>query len=252
MGFGDLGKKSVLKRTKIEYSAAEPLADKIASHPITIDLIEDLFDINDKLLLNINFIKKIEKQFPTDTDLLEKIFLNYLNDTEGALPKITSEESFFALCKAYVSFNQALNEENKSLDFRNRLKNLFIFGQYKNISLDSESLESRDIFTDRLKVISQCSKYSSIPGMIDKKQKFSAFATYDNALRAYTTIINSEGTDDDQICLLYWGLVFIALLNKEINPKIREYFLTLSDETHIKTKELFLRYEEATIETNNT
>ena len=44
MGFGDLGKKSVLKRTKIEYSAAEPLADKIASHPITIDLIEDLFD----------------------------------------------------------------------------------------------------------------------------------------------------------------------------------------------------------------
>lgn len=252
MGFGDLGKKSILRRTKIEYSAAEPLADKIAFYPITIDLIEDLFDINDKLLLNINFIKKIEKQFPEDADLLEKIFLNYLNDTEGALPKITSEGSFFALCKAYVCFNQDLYEENKSLSFRNKLKNLFIFGQYKHISLDNEPLKSSDIFTDRLKVISQCSKYSAIPGMIDKKQKFSVFATGDNAMRAYKVITNCGGTDDDQICLSYWGLVFLALLNKEVNPLIREYFLTLPDETHIKTKEIFVQYKEATIEINNT
>ena len=252
MGFSDLGKKSILKRTKIEYSKAEPLAQKVASYPITIDLIEDLFEINDKLLLDINFIKKIEKQFPTDNDLLEKIFLNYLNDTGGALPKDTSKRSFSALCEAYISFNQSLIEENRSLYFLQKLTNLYVFGQYKDISTDNALLDSQDIFTDRLKVISQCDTYAAIPYMIDKKQKFSAFATYDNALRAYTTIINSEGTDDDQICLLYWGLVFIALLNKEINPKIREYFLTLSDETHIKTKELFLRYEEATIETNNT
>ena len=147
MGFGDLGKKSTLKRTKIEYLASEPLARKIGSYPITIDLIEDLFDINDKLLLDINFIKKIEKQFPTDNDLLEKIFFNYLNETEGALPKITSDGSFSALCKAYTSFNQSLINDNKSLPLRSKLKNLFVFGQYKNISLENESLESRDIFT---------------------------------------------------------------------------------------------------------
>ena len=251
MGFSDLGKKSILKRTKIEYSAAEPLADKVASCTITIDLIEDLLDINDKLLLDINFIKRVEKQFPTDNDLLEKIFLNYLNDTEGALPKITSKRSFSALCKAYISFNQVLVEENKSLHFRNKLKNLYIFGHYKNISLDNASLDSQDIFTDRLKVISQCNKYSSIPSMIDKKQKFSAFATYDNSMRAYNTITNSGGSDDDQICLSYWGLAFIALLNKEVNSLIREYFLALSDESHKKTKEIFFKYEEAAIEVNN-
>ena len=82
--------------------------------------------------------------------------------------------------------------------------------------------------------------------MIDKKQKFSDFATYGNAMRACNTIINSESTDDDQICLLYWGLVFIALLNKEVNPLMREYFLSLPDEPYIKTKEIFLLYREAT------
>ena len=252
MGFGDLGKKSILKRTKIEYSASEPLARKIASYPITSDLIEDLFDINDKLLLDINFIKKIEKQFPTDNDLLEKIFLNYLNETEGALPKITSDGSFSALCKAYTSFNQSLINDNKSLPLRSKLKNLFVFGQYKNISLENESLESRDIFTDRIKVISQCNRYSSISGMIEKKQKFSAFGNYDNAIRAYNTITNFDGSDRNQICLSYWGLVFIALLNKEVNPLIQDYFSSLPHETHIKTKEILLQYTEATIEIHNT
>jgi len=246
MGFGDLGKKSTLKRTKIEYLASEPLARKIGSYPITIDLIEDLFDINDKLLLDINFIKKIEKQFPTDNDLLEKIFFNYLNETEGALPKITSDGSFSALCKAYISFNQSLINDNKSLHLRNRLKNLFVFGQYKNISLDNELLESRDIFTDRLKLISQCNKYSSIPGMIKKMQNFYVFANYDNAIRAYNTIINFDGSDRNQICLSYWGLLFIALLNKDVNPRIQAYVLTLPDETHIKTKEIFSQYKEIT------
>ena len=252
MGFGDLGKKSTLQRTKIEYSAAEPLADKIASYPITTDLIEDLFEINDKLLIDINFIKKIEKQFPTDNDLLERIFRHYLNDTGGELPKITSGRNVSALCKAFISFNQSLIEENKSLYFRIKLKNLYIFGQYKDISLDNTSLVSKDIFTDRVKVISQCSKYSAIPYMIDKKQKFSVFATHDNAMRAYNTITRCCGTDDDQICLLYWGLVFLALLNKQVNPLLREYFLTLPDENHIKIKEIFLQYKEATIEVNNT
>ena len=117
MGFGDLGKKSVLKRTKIEYSEAEPLARKIASYPITIDLIEDLFEINSSLLLDINFIKKVEKQLPTNDDLLEKILLKYLIDTEGELPKVTSERSFSALCKAYISFNQILIEEKNPCIF---------------------------------------------------------------------------------------------------------------------------------------
>ena len=56
--------------------------------------------------------------------------------------------------------------------------------------------------------------------------------------------INSGGTDDDQICLSYWGLVLLALLNKEVNPLIGEYFLTLSDETNKKTKEIFLQYKQ--------
>jgi len=88
--------------------------------------------------------------------------------------------------------------------------------------------------------------------MIDKKQKFSDFASYDNAMRAYNAITSSDGKDDEQICLLYWGLVFLALLNKDVNPLVRDYFLTLSDEQHIKTKEIFARYKEATIETSNT
>ena len=71
-------------------------------------------------------------------------------------------------------------------------------------------------------------------------------------MRAYKVIINSGGTDDDQICLSYWGLVFLALLNKEVNPLIGEYFLTLSDEANKKTKEIFLQYKQATIEVNNT
>ena len=233
MGFGDLGKKSILTRTKIEYSASDPLARKIASYPITIDLIEDLFEINDKLLRNNDFIKKIEKQLPTGSGLLERIFLNYLSEAEGGLPKISSKRSFSALCKAYTSFNQSLIEENGSLFCSTKLTNLYTFGQYKDISLDDTPLDSKDVFTDRLKVISQCGKYSAIPYMIDKKKKFSGFATYDNAMRACNTIINSESTDDDQICLLYWGLVFIALLNKEVNPLMREYFLSLSDEPYI-------------------
>ena len=88
--------------------------------------------------------------------------------------------------------------------------------------------------------------------MIDKKQKFSDFASYDNAMRAFNAITSSGGKDDEQICLLYWGLVFLALLNKEVNPLIRDYFLTLPDETHIKVKEIFVQYKEGTIEINNT
>ena len=231
MGFGDLGKKSVLKRTKIEYSEAEPLVRKLASYPITIDLLEDLFEINDRLLHDNDFIKKIEKQFPKDNELLERIFLNYLSAKGGALPKITSKRRFSTLCNAYISFNQSLIEENRSLDLPKKLMSLYIFGQYKAVSIDNRSLGSKDIFTERLKVISQCGKYVSIPSMIDKKQTFSAFASYDNANRVYNTIINSGGTDDDQICLLYWGLVFLALLNKDVHPLMREYFLTLSDKT---------------------
>ena len=132
-----------------------------------------------------------------------------------------------------------------------RVRNLFVFGQYKNISSDTALLDAKGIFDDRLKVISQCSKYSAIPYMIDKKQKFSDFASYDNAMRAYNAITSSGGKDDEQICLLYWGLVFLALLNKEVNPLVRDYFLTLSDETHIKTKGIFSRYKEATKESNS-
>ncbi|TOP61288.1 hypothetical protein, partial [Vibrio parahaemolyticus] len=63
MGFRDLGKKYVLTRTKIEFSGVKPLSSVICSYPVTMDLIQDLFEIEDDILLDVFFIKKIEKEF---------------------------------------------------------------------------------------------------------------------------------------------------------------------------------------------
>lgn len=245
MGFGDLGKKHILTRTKIQYSKTDPLSDIVASLPITIDLVRDLLEINDQLLVDASFIKRIEKEHPQNGELLSDVYLNYLINTEGAIPKITSNKSFSALYQAAISFNRSLTENNQNLYFPKVLTNLYVYGFYKDLSLDIAPLESKDVFIDRLKVISQCDKYTAIPYMIDKKEKFIPFSKNTNSLRAYNTIVKTEGSDKDQICLLYWGLVLISLLNKNVNPLIREYFSALPDESHVKSKEIFSRFRES-------
>ncbi|TOJ94285.1 hypothetical protein CGI28_26625, partial [Vibrio parahaemolyticus] len=65
-------------------------------------------------------------------------------------------------------------------------------------------LYSKNVFIERLKVISQCNKYFAIQYMINKKEKFAPFATYENSSRAYKTILNIDVAGDKLINLLYW------------------------------------------------
>ncbi|WP_273987233.1 hypothetical protein [Vibrio parahaemolyticus] len=245
MGFRDLGKKYVLTRTKIEFSGVRPLSSVICSYPVTMDLIQDLFEIEDDILLDVSFIKKIEKEFSDNEGLMKGVYFNFLKKTDGEIPKITSKRSFSALVLANNEFQEFLLKENKSLYLSNEITHLYIFGFYKNISIDTTLLDSKNVFIERLKVISQCNKYFAIQYMINKKEKFAPFATYENSLRAYKTILNIDVAGDKLINLLYWGLVFTALLNKDVNSKMQEYFSSLPEETYSEIKEIFFRYKDA-------
>ncbi len=246
MGFRDLGTKKVLPRTKIEFSEAEPLKHKIEFYPITVELVVDIFEFQNDLLLDISFIQKIERALPGEDELIKSLYLNYIVSKSGEVPRITSQRSFSALNLANKEFQSFLTKENQSIYFSNRLVNLFVYGFYRELSIDDNPVDSKSVFLERLRVIKQCEKYAAIPYMIDKKDRFTPFATHENSLRAYKTIASIKATDDDQISLLFWGLVFIALLNEKTNPLMRQFFLELPDKNHSTTKEIFTRYNEAT------
>lgn len=226
MGFSDLGKKKQLNRTRIEFSNAEPLSIILKSHPINHELLLDLFEEKDAVLLDTAFLKRVEKEAELDDKVLSDLYFNHLVLAGGRLVKVTSNRSFQALLEAYKKFSQCLLTEDKEIGFQDKLIGLYLFGFYKDIAIENSDTTSRAEYNARLNVIAQCSKYTSMPGMIGKKEKFIAVASTNMANRALDTIKSMGETNTQYINLLYWGLVFVALLNDEVNPDMQNYFMT--------------------------
>lgn len=225
MGFGDLGKKDRLKRTGIEFSKADPLSRVLKLHAITEDLLLDLFDGGYGVLRDEAFLKRVEKEAKIDETTFSTLYFHCLVLSDGRPPKITSNRSFSALLKAYNAFSEYLIKEDKEIGFQEKLVCVYLFGFYKKVSIFDSEVVSRPVYADRLKVVSQCNKYSAIPYMIDKKDKFLLFANKENSSRAVEAIKRIGDPDIRYLDLLYWGFVFLALLNEEVNPEIRDYFL---------------------------
>jgi hypothetical protein len=98
-----------------------------------------------------------------------------------------------------------------------------------------------DLFNKRQEVVSQCSAYVNIPNMLKKKERFLPFCDDETAERLYT-LITKIPHNDEQLDLLFWGFVFITLLNIKTNKKIIYYFEKLEDSNHIDEKEIFRRF----------
>ena len=195
------------------------------SYPINQDLLLDLFDEGDGVLRDVSFLKRVEKEIKIDDQVLSELYFNHLVLAGGRLPKITSKRSFIALIEAYKKFSKFLLSESKEIGLQDKLISIYLFGFYKDIAIKNSETISKTDYDQRLKVISQCNKYTAIPYMIEKKEKFIPIASQDMSARALETIKNIGEPSIWCSNLLYWGLVFVALLNEGVNSEIQDYFM---------------------------
>lgn len=244
MGFGDLGKKDRLTRTGIEFSKAEPLSRVLKFHAINEDLLLDLFEGEHGVLRDEAFLKRVEKEAKIDDKVFSDLYFHHLVLSEGRLPKITSNRSFSALLQAYKIFSEFLISEDKEVEFQDKLICLYLFGFYKDLSIGNLETISRNTYVYRFKIVTQCSKYSAIPYMIDKKDKFLFLSTKEHASRAAETIKCVGGPDTGYLNLFYWGLIFFSLLNEDVNSEICEYFSENYHEVE-EVNRIFQRLSEA-------
>ncbi|GEM_PF-6665973 len=247
MGFGDLGKKYRLERSGIEYSAVKPFYEVIESIELTEDIIQDVLDIVEKEFDNhdgnnpaiIFDILNTIKKFPDSEKLfLRQIYYHLLRFS--VLPKITDSRSLEVLNLAYRDINNNLDRRYPYISL-SRLQALFLFGYYDNIKIDSSLTVDIDLFRQRLKVVGQCCRYTSVPGMLKKREQFSPFSDNETSERLYV-LITKIPHNDEELDLLFWGYVFIVLLNTNTSTKIISYFEKLPDANHTKEKEIFKRF----------
>jgi hypothetical protein len=223
-----------LRRTGIFYptSGTVPsLGLLLNSVELTPDVIDDILEIEadafaraaqgawpDDLEHLLSAAKKAQLLTPA---LIRQVYFHVLR--QGSLPKKCGKDEIGQLTEAYRDLMAQAHRGYPAVRF-SRLLGLLVFGHFERINVDGQATPNFDAYKRRTSIALQCRKYSHIPGMLDKVDKFVPFADLDTCRRLLALLRASNYSEFDTpgaldaTNLFLWGLVLIVLLH----PDFRE------------------------------
>ena len=225
-----------LSRTNIFYpssGAGRDLRALLNSLTLTQDALDDIIELEDadfesnQQAANEDDLEQLvtaaRKASLLSPALLRKIYFHILR--QNAIPKKCGKNDLDALLLAYQDLMAELHRGYPAVFFP-KLKGLLVFGYSGQLELDRETPPSYEEFKQRLKLLAQCEKYSHVPGMLAKIEKFRPFADDDKTVQrilALLRLLRYQPSDFTSvhsmahfsIDLKFWGLITIVLLNKK-------------------------------------
>lgn len=237
-----------LKRTNVFYPSSGSIPNLGAllnTLPLTQDAIDDILDIEDSAFAESKqgasnddlekLVSAAKKASLLSASLLRKIYFHILR--KSALPKKCNQGDLETLFFAYQDLMAELHRGYPSVHFP-KLSGLLVFGYSGQLNLDKALLPNHDEFQHRISILNQCNKYSHLPGMLDKIDKFRRFSDDDKAakrLLALLRVLNYQPSDFNSphsiayfsIDLKFWGMVAIVLLNKNLGQDVLGDFFAM-------------------------
>jgi hypothetical protein len=153
---------------------------------------------------------------------------------KGALPAVADDTSFVLLTDAYRQLMDTAVRSNEAPKI-NRLDGMLLFGHWWNFQMSDESPLDAASYQHWQAVLKQCGRYSHMPGMLAKLDKFAAFADDATAARIlkvlqtlrfqHSQIGPASCSYYDYTNLSFWGLCEIVLLNANASTQLIISFL---------------------------
>lgn len=256
-----------LRKSGIFYptnGTSRHLKGLLANLELSDVIIEDILEIEDLAYENglpparelLHFLDCIKKQKLSSDKYTKRVYFHILR--QGKIVKNCKKDDFVLLCEAYEKIQKLLLEGAKPQKVQfDKYTGLLLFGRYKDLKIE-KSFPTYDEYKIYLKIFTQCHKYTKLANMSKKRDKFLPFATNEKIVKRLfdifeiTNFQHSEPfVSEDYISykttnLLFWGLIFIVLLNPEKHDILVEKFLKLEDdlplfEEHKKYLDIFIQ-----------
>ncbi len=230
-----------LKRTNIFYptSGDTPnLGMLLSSITLNEDVVDDILDIEDETLLRNKrgawkrdleeLISAARKESPLSPARLRRVYFHILR--QGGVPENCGKNDLEHVALAYQDLMAELHRGFPAVWFP-QLPGLLIFGHWGGFDLDKAQPLTYEAYKGRLAVLTQCGRYSHIPGMLAKIDNFIPFAANQTTSRRILVLLRlvkylhsdfmpAAPKAYSPVDLVFWGLVTIVLLNEACRDEL--------------------------------